>query len=287
MSEKKEKERRKTSNKETRTIKKIKLEEEKLEGLRQRQKQIKKENRIQFHIRNLKIAGKMIHSILPYVLSTTIISGIVNLVGGGLPIIKDNITIYKTQNLEYKTDEEILETTAYQSSFDFSESNNLKIYTPWEKEGNNYIRYIREYNLTNSDALKIYTAILEENYKKIEDSILDYTEEKQIRNIVNLENNSYHIEANLSFLDAEEQLQMEESDLKNMIITIVDGLIGMLIGLAAIKMENFNYSYEIKKINNDYRLIIKDIKPVEEEIKNTQEKIRVLKKKKEENHDDE
>lgn len=287
MSEKKEKERRKTSNKETRTIKKIKLEEEKLERLRQRQKQIKKENRIQFHIRNLKIVGKMIHSVLPYILSTTIISGIVNLVGGGLPIIKDDITIYKTHNLEYKTDEEILETTTYQSSFDFSESNNLKIYTPWEKEGNNYIRYIREYNLTNSDALKIYTAILEENYKKIEDSILDYTEEKQIRNIVNLENNSYHIEANLSFLDAEEQLQIEESELKNIIITIVDGLIGMLIGLAAIKMENFNYSYEIKKINNDYRLIIKDIKPVEEEIKNTQEKIRVLKKKKEENHDDE
>ena len=122
MSEKKEKEKRKTSNKETRTIKKIKLEEEKLERLRQRLKQIKKENRKQFHIKNLRIIGKTAHLLIPYVLSTTMFSSIVNFVGGGLPIIKDDITIYKVQSLEYETDQEILGETTYQSSFDFSES---------------------------------------------------------------------------------------------------------------------------------------------------------------------
>lgn len=284
MSEKKEKEKRKYSNKETHTIKKIKKEEEKLERLRQRLKQIKKENRKQFHIRNLKIIGKTAHLLIPYVLSTTIISGITSMVGGGLPIIKDDITIYKVHNLEYKTDEEILETTTYQSFFDFSEFNNLKIYTPWEKEGNNYIRYIREYNLTNSDALKIYTAILDEDYKEIEDNLLDYTEEKQIRNIVNLENNSYHIEASLNFLDKDEKLRIKESDFKNIIITLIDGIIGLFIGYFT--SEDFNYSYEIKKMNNEYQLIIKDIKPVEEEIKNVQEKIRLLRRKKEGSQDD-
>ena len=74
-------------------------------------------------------------------------------------------------------------------------------------------------------------------------------------------------------LDKNDTLKYNETDLKNVVITIVELILGLGIGGTIAYFRDFEYLWELKRTNNDYNYRIKAIKPMQEELALTNEKI--------------
>lgn len=264
-------------------IKQIKIE--KLQALREQavfleseiSKQ-KEENRKLFKIRNLKIFGKTCNFLAPFVISTGLTVGVVKLFGGGFPFYVDENVNYKAYNLDYQTNGYV-SMEDYYTSFNDLQSNELVIYTPWEYENDQYIRYKRQYNINEVNILDLFDAVLEEDYDYIEENLKEYKEETQIiNNIDENEWKEYYIDASLHMLDKKDILKYDETEFENTITTILDLVIGLGIGALVIHFRNFEYLRELRYINRAYHLNVKPIKPMQEELTMVNEKILSLSK---------
>jgi len=158
----------------------------------------------------------------------------------------------------------------------------LIIYTPWEEQDGQYVRFKREYDVEKLTTLDLYNATLNEDYHYISENLKDYKEEKQVANDIDqAEDNNYFFEASLHMLDKNDVLKYNETDLKNIVITIVEVVLGFGGGAVLAHFRDFEFLYELKKINNKYSYKISSIKPMKQELKDTNEKILFLTKKKE------
>ena len=288
MSNKKTKKQKKQS--EQRRIKEKKLQIQELQELKNKAIQLenkiinqKTENFKQFNIRNLKIFGNTCNFVTPFILSAGLTVGVFRAFGGGLPFQTDEIIKYKVYDLEYETNGIITMNESYQTNRWFDNplsSNELTIYTPWECINNQYVRYKREYIIEKIDTLDLYNAVLDENYDYIFQNMKDCKEEKQVANTIEeIRENNYFFEASLHMLDKDDILKYNETDLKNKIITIIELILGLGIGGVVAHSRNFEYLWELKNINIEYHERIKDIKPMQEDLKITNEKILSLSKK--------
>lgn len=238
----------------------------------------KKENFKQFNIRNLKVFVNACNFAAPFVISAGIVAGVFGLCGGGLPFHLDEITKYKTYNLDFQTNGYITMDDEYRTNKSLS-SNSLVVYTPWEEQSGQYVRFKRKYDIGELTTLDLYNAILDENYNYISENLEEYKEERQVINEINLEeDNNYFVEASLHMLDEEDVLKYNETDLKNIVITITELVLGLSIGVIAAHLRDFDFSYELRRINNNYRYDISSIKPMKQELKETNEKILSLTK---------
>ena len=245
----------------------------KKELLKQRIERFKK-----FNIRNLKIVAKTGRFLLPFVVSTALISSIVVVAGGGLPLYVDTIKRPAAYSLEYTTDGEpyIIKDFSYKSS---SEPNELIIFTPWELVDGQYVRYKRVYNFSDQKDLKLLDAILEENHEYISENVKDFKEEKQVtNNIPDSEENDYYFQAKVYILDEEDILQFPESKGDNTFATIFDLGFGTIIGALAAALVQYDYLYEIRKVNKKYYIVVKGIKDKKRELKEINQKILSLSK---------
>ena len=262
------------------------LEELKLKVLELENKisEQKKENFKQFNIRNLKVFANACNFAAPFVISTGITIGLFKLFGGGFPFHSDEITKYKVYNLDFQTEGNITMDEEYRTDQLFDEllpDNSLVIYTPWEEQDEQYIRYKREYNLEDTTTLDLYNAVLDEDYNYISLNLKDYQEEKQIVNEINPEEkNGYFMEASLHMFNKEDVLKYDETALKNIVITIIELVLSLGIGGAIAHFRDFDFRYELRQTNEYYAYKIYAIEPLKQELEETNEKILSLLRKK-------
>lgn len=242
----------------------------------------KKENLKQFHIRNLKMFANACNFAAPFVISTGITIGVFRLFGGGLPFRSDEITKYKVYNLDFQTNGYITMNNEYRTNRWFDESleaNKLTVYSQWKEQNGQYIRYKREYNIEQLNTLDLCNAILDEDYNYLSENLKDYKEEMQIAKEINPEEqNKYFLEASLHMLDKNDVLKYNETDLKNIVITIIELVLGLGIGGAIAYFRDFEFLYEIQRTNNSYVFHISSIKPMKQELDETNAKILSLTK---------
>lgn len=243
----------------------------------------KLENFKQLNIRNLRVFGNTCNFLAPFVISAGLTVGAFRLFGGGLPFHTDQTVKYKAYNLDYKTSGYVTMDESYRTNRWFDDSlpsNQLIIYTPWEFKDNQYTRFKREYDIDKITTLDLFDAVLEEDYAYITENIKEYKEEIQVANsIEETEGQNYFFEASLHMLDKEDVLRYDETDLKNTIITIIELVLGLGIGGAIAYFRDFEYLWELRDANSDYQYRIKAVKPMEEELKATNEKILSLSRK--------
>ena len=243
----------------------------------------KLENFKQLNIRNLRVFGNTCNFLAPFVISAGLTVGAFRLFGGGLPFHTDQTVKYKAYNLDYKTSGYVTMDESYRTNRWFDDSlpsNQLIIYTPWEFKDNQYTRFKREYDIDKITTLDLFDAILEQDYAYITENIKEYKEEIQVANsIEETEGQDYFFEASLHMLDKEDVLRYDETDLKNTIITIIELVLGLGIGGAIAYFRDFEYLWELRDANSDYQYRIKAVKPMEEELKVTNEKILSLSRK--------
>ena len=243
----------------------------------------KLENFKQLNIRNLRVFGNTCNFLAPFVISAGLTVGAFRLFGGGLPFHTDQTVKYKAYNLDYKTSGYVTMDESYRTNRWFDDSlpsNQLIIYTPWEFKDNQYTRFKREYDIDKITTLDLFDAVLEEDYAYITENIKEYKEEIQVANsIEETEGQDYFFEASLHMLDKEDTLKYNETDLKNTIITIIELVLGLGIGGAVAYFRDFEYLWELRDANSDYQYRIKAVKPMEEELKATNEKILSLSRK--------
>lgn len=235
------------------------------------------ENFKQLNIRNLKIFANACNFAAPFVISAGITVGVFRLFGGGLPFHSDEITKYKAYNLDFQTNGYVTMDDKYRTNRWFENSlpsNTLLVYTPWEEQDGQYVRFKREYDVGKLTTLDLYNAVLNEDYNYISENLKDYKEEKQVVNKKDpTDGNNYFFEASLHMLDEEDVLKYNETDLKNMVITIIELVLGLGIGGAIAYFRDFEFLYELREVNDNYSSKILSIKPMKKELKDINEKI--------------
>lgn len=256
------------------------LKEKKLQLERQISEQ-KAENFKKLNIRNLKIFGNTCNFVAPFVITAGLTVGLFKMFGGGLPFHRDEITKYKLYDLDYQTNGYVTMEESYNKKHllpNDLQSNELTIYTPWKYENNQYTRYKREYDIGKLDSLELFNAVLEEDYSYIEENMKDYKEEIQtVNSIDETEKTDYFFDASLHMLDKNDTLKYTETDLKNIVITTVELIVALGIGTLFAHFRNFDYLYELSRINDDYNYDynyeIELIKLKQEKLALTNEKI--------------
>lgn len=242
----------------------------------------KAENFKQLNISNLKIFGNTCNFVAPFVITAGLTVGVFKMFGGGLPFHTDEITKYKLYNLDYQTNGYVTMEESYRTNGlldDDLPSNELTIYTPWKYENSQYTRYKREYDIDKLNSLELFNAVLEEDYSYIEENLKDYKEEKQtVNSIDETEKMDYFFEASLHMIDKDDTLKYNETDLKNIIVTIIELILELGISGTIAHYRKYNYLWKLERTNQDYNYRIKAIKPMQEELTLTNEKILSLSK---------
>lgn len=262
-------------------IKELKILKEKAIKLEKEINKQKKENKKQFKIRNLKIFANTCNFAIPFVISAGLTVGAFKLYGGGYPFHVDKIPKYKTYKLDYITNGYSIINESYEKEKEYRYcENELIIYTPWEYKEGKYVRYKREYNVGTLNSLDLFDIVLEEDYSYIEKNIKVIKEERQeVNNINEIDKKDYFIEANLHFWDKNDILKYDETKLKNTVITVIECIIGGLIGTIATALRDYSYLCRIRQNNLDYHCNIVATKQMEEELEQTNKKILLLSKK--------
>lgn len=265
-------------------IRELQKLKEQAELLEKRIHEQKKENFKQLNIRNLKIFGNTCNFIAPFVISTGITVGVFRLFGGGLPFHSDEVIKYKEYDLDFQTSGYVTMDESYRTNRWFDDSlpsNELIIYTPWELQDGQYVRFKREYDIEKLSTLDLYDAVLDENYEYIKENLKEYKEERQVVNsIEETEGTDYFFQASLHTLDKDDVLKYNETDLKNTVITVVELILGLGVGAVIAHLRDFEYLWELERVNDHYRYNIKAIKPMEQELSETKGKILSLSKSK-------
>lgn len=242
----------------------------------------KKINFKQFNIRNLKVLANTCKFLTPFVISTGIIVGTFSLFSGGLPFYLDEITTYKFYSMEMQQDghltmdNEYIQRRWFDNGFPF---NSLVVYTPWKSMDGQYVRAKRDYDIDKLTTLDLYNAIANRDYNYISENLKNYKEEKQIINEIYLEEkNDYVFEASLYLIDKNDVLKYPETDFKNIIITIIELVLGLGIGSLAAYIRDYDFLYELKSINGNYKVNISLLKKMQKELADTEKKILSLTK---------
>ena len=81
-------------------------------------------------------------------------------------------------------------------------------------------------------------------------------------------------------LDKEDILKYNETDLKNIVITIIELVLGLVLGGAVAYFRNYKYLYSLERIHDSYRCKIEATKLMQQKLYETNEKILSLTKSK-------
>ena len=157
----------------------------------------------------------------------------------------------------------VISSEEYSDDYNFYSANNdnsLILYHPWKKDENgNYSRKITTYKKDELDSIKLYKAVINDDYKYIIDHLKDFEESIETSNYIKEETNEYIIKSNLSIFNKNDIIYEDESKIKNVLITLIELIgimgIGYFISCAcdcSIKDLVFDISYYNRKykINN-------------------------------------
>jgi len=271
------------SNKKNKKIQELNELREQAINLKARIKERRKDTLKELRIRNLTIFGNTINFLIPFGIAAGVTMGSIAALEGGLPFCKDDMVRYKAYSLDYYTNAYTIENESYISKLwhddDFSK-NDLTVYTPWEYENNQYVRYKRIYDVEIINPEEAFNAVKNNDYKYIEEHVQKYSEEKQVANSIDEnDENDYIIIASLRMIDDKNSIRYKETDTRNLIITIVEIVLSLGIGSIAAYLREFDYLDSIDYANKAYQIRIKKTKELKKQLKETEEKIKKLVKK--------
>lgn len=249
----------------------------------------KKGNIKAFHIRNLKVFLGTCNLLLPFVVVGSLSVGSFRLFDGGLPFYRDDITKCKKYELECDTDNNIDMNTKYVTDGFLGATiptSSLELHTEVEEDDDSYIRYKREYDISNADFADLSEAILKGDYDYIVENYKDYDEEKQVFNDINSTKKEAFIEASLYKLDDDDTISVPESKRKNMIITFAELGITLTLGAFFAIKRDYDYKEDLEDIFDSYNRDCTSLKPLEEKLRKSQEKLLVLTNKRKGNSND-
>lgn len=223
------------------------------------QKKIEEQEKITFKegcIKNLKIFGSICNFSAPLVISSSVIIGVLYLLGAGLPFVKDDFNKYKRYSLDYETDGEIESNEHYEyKNSDELEDCELTISFPTilNNDNNYYERTTRYYDEDTLDSVELYEAILSEDMEYINANYTEYDEEKIVTDYLPSNADDYIIKANLDFYVSDDSIPCEESDFDNNLVTIMDiiGSFGLFAWIHHIR--NFRLFSSIEKLKENYK----------------------------------
>lgn len=235
------------------------------------------QNKKNMVIKNLKIFGGLCHKVAPYVLVGFFTAGGIKAFGGGLPFKKDYVSNSKRCSVESKINGYIY---AYET-FNIKEvkDNWLIIYSPW-KLGKDNLYYRNVYECNSIGYVKnsyFYEAILTKDISYIltNASFKEYIEKTDIvPSSFNKDDNTYLIDAYVSFSNNNEKLVYIESDMSNKIITLVNMIVTLFLGSVINYKRQFKLRYYINDLNNKYKMI--DVSLLENELHSLKEKVKSL-----------
>ncbi len=256
----------------------IKLKEEKAD-LKEKITKAKIHNFKNFNVRNLKVFTKTINLLSPFLVTSGLIIGIFKFLGLGYPFKSDKINKYKLYSMDYRPNGYVTMEEEY--TVDSVPDNTLIMYTPWEFEDGEYVRYKREYKIGKLDSMNLINAVLKKDYETIINTLNKFNEEKQIINKINPENgNDYTFEANLYYKDENDIKKLYESTKDNIYKTILELLVIILTNLIVYRIFNYKkvYSNEIHEINNDYHNSCIKTESIQESLDSVNKKILFLTK---------
>lgn len=280
MSKKKKRKTKKQKNNSiNRRLQELEVLKEKVSEYENKISEQKKNNFKEFNIRNLKIFAGTCNLLLPFVVIGGVAVGGFKVCNGGLPFYRDDITKYKKYELEYETNADINANIEYVRNewwTDALPSDSLTICTPWEKEGDSYVRYKREYDLPDDCFSDLYEAIFKKDYDYIEKNYEKSKEEKEVSNFIIDDVNDHIVEAKLYKIDSDDFIKFPESAKKNKIITIIQIIITLGVGGFIVHVRDFDYLDYLKEANEDYHSNKKPIGPLEDELEATKKKILTL-----------
>lgn len=222
------------------------------------QQKIKEQNQINVkekYKKNSKILLSICNFFAPFIISACLTTGVFKLFNGGFPFVKDDIIKYKKYSLDYYTNGYIELDEHYVTNTIFDEElpkNELIIYSPWQLNDGLYKRTIKTYDIGKIDSPELYEAVIKQDITHIHNTFSKYHEEEVVSNKINQDNNGFIIEARLNFLDKNDTLIYSESDLKNLLVTIAEVLVGNGFGVLLVLKRKFNLSNSIDKIKENY-----------------------------------
>lgn len=243
---------------------------------------IEKKNTVKsFHIRNLQILRDTCNFLAPYVVCAGITVGSFALLEGGLPFKKDNINRYKNSELTIEAQGEYVsldEKYIYYGIYsDGVGSSTIIITSPWEEKDGNYIRHIREYDITSNQE-NIIKSIMSKDYQGLYEQLKDYKEIEETTDYpVSLED-KYTITGSIHFIDKEDKLTFPESTRKNVAITIIEAIIALGLGSIIAYKRDFSYIESLHDDQYDYRFQLDIYKNDLKELEETNEKILALRR---------
>lgn len=266
------------------SLKERKNQLKELQELKERVEQIQKQisdyknyNFKEFNIRNLRVVGNTCNFLMPFIVFSGLAVGLFRLFGGGLPFHVDEMVKYKLYSLNYQTNGYITMDESFRSTRLVDPAiptSNLVIYTPWEYENNQYIRYKRNYQIDKISTLDLFDAVLDENYDFVAENLKDYEEEKQVVNsIEETEDIGYFFDANLYMLDKNITLKYNETELKNIVITIIEIVCGLGAGVLTAIFREYDYLEALNDVQREYSQNLKNIQPLQDELVIINEKI--------------
>ena len=234
--------------------------------------------------------------VLPFIATATITSIAGNILGFGLPVRRDKIEDTKVYSMEYEDDEVKVREESYRhfdafvdeefgSDYDIVdyEDNCLLFYTPWSYEDGIYTRVKRDYIFNkNMNVKDLYYAVLNEDYKYITDELDDYKEETQVSNFKpyeNDDNNKRIIKAKIKYLDEKDKIKVTESQVQNLIITLINLLATLGIGAFINHVRDFDYAAEVECDKKIYIDELNKLNELENKLASVDKKILTLKKK--------
>jgi len=124
---------------------------------------------------------------------------------------------------------------------------------------------------------------LDDDYKYIEENIPKYKQELQVSNHINNDvENDYIIQASLHILDKDDHMSVSESDLKNILITVIEAILGIGFGYFINHIRYYDledFIFDMSTVSDGYRATIKSINKRKEKVNKIDNELAVLTKK--------
>lgn len=182
---------------------------------------------------NFRLLKGIANFSLPFILTGAITCGCFAAFYGGLPFVQDDIKKYKRYDVACEHSEIISMQTSFVSKYWFDEEileNEMVVYTPWTYDGNTYTREIVTFDVDDKYNDSLMQSLLSRDGEALIEVGKISSREEETSNLPKDLDDTFYIDAILHQIDKKDILSFPESELKNIIITIIEAVITLGAG---------------------------------------------------------
>lgn len=230
-------------------------------------------------VKTLTIFGHSCNFLAPFILMAGLSIGGMKLIGKGYPFILDDVIKKKQYTLEIESDGIINIEEEYIFKTNTQENYRLTEYTPWKKEEDIYKRKIKTYDIVSEHFPMLYNAVVSGNLEMyLNENEDNFKEEQETVNESPILYEKSLIEGTLVYVDAKDTIIVPERISDNLLITLVELCFSIAGGSILAYKRDYKFIKSLKSTMDEYKKYIKSIERLEQEAKDIQQQIMILKK---------